>query len=98
MDTGHSHKMTFGAGNARQGSPGTLEPNHVKFDGNYLTANVDGTVPNDGNTGNGSGNVAIRVVTNYTGISVKDTIGTNASAGHNNVQPYIALYYIQRVS
>jgi len=94
-DPGHSHKIRFGSDNGP--NPGSI-PNYQKWDGDNLTANFDGTPPNDGNTGGGTGNVRMRIVTNTTGITINSVGGSSASSGHDNMMPYRALYYIQRIS
>jgi hypothetical protein len=39
-----------------------------------------------------------RIGKSGTGISINNSGPVNAQNAHNNVQPYIALYYIQRIS
>jgi microcystin-dependent protein len=99
-DPGHDHFLRFknwkfnrngGGGSGGDnytdltGGPGTTSPDYTATVGaaGFIT---DGTP------------VAGRIGKSGTGISINNSGPVNAQNAHNNVQPYIALYYIQRIS
>lgn len=99
-DAGHDHYLRFknwrfnrngpsGGDNYADltGAPGTTLPDYTAWAGGAAFNSDPSGAPIQGQIGKSPSNV-----------TVNNTVGTNASAGHNNVQPYIALYYIQRVN
>jgi hypothetical protein len=100
-DPGHDHFLRFKNWKFnRSGGGGSGGDNYTDLTGALGTTSPDYT----GWTGSGGVGsitdgtpVAGRIGKSATGISVNNSGPVNAQSAHENVQPYIALYYIQRI-
>jgi hypothetical protein len=98
-DPGHDHFLRF-KDRTSNFNTNTGTNHYVDFTGSPGTTLPDYTGWAGGSSFNASNgaNIAAQIGKSGTGISVSGANDQNAKIGHNNVQPYIALYYIQRVN
>jgi len=101
-DPGHDHFLRFKNWKFnRNGLGSTGGDNYTDLTGGIGTTSPDYTGwAGSGGIGFTTDGTPVtgKIGTSGTGISVSGANDQNAKIGHNNVQPYIALYYIQRVN
>lgn len=85
-DPGHSHIFSVNLDSAS----GSNNANYMKFDTTSFNNTLDGAAD--------IGNIRAKVRTNYTGITVNNGGGSNASVAHENRPPYHTIYWIIRLS
>jgi len=85
-DPGHSHIMSVNLDSAS----GANNSNYMKFDATSFNNTLDGAPD--------VGNIHAKIRNNTTGITIGSGGGSSAAASHNNMPPYRALYFIQRIS